>query len=65
VLDEANCPMRAREIHAVASELAGEPLRWTSAKGTLAAYTGGCEARFERVRRGHYRVGEHEVTLSG
>jgi hypothetical protein len=57
--------MRAREIHAVASELAGEPLRWTSVKAALAACADGSEARFERVRRGHYRVGEHEVTLSG
>ena len=56
VLEVANCPMRAREIHAAAEQLASEPLRWTSAKGTLAACTGGCEARFERVRRGHYRI---------
>jgi len=55
--------MRAREIHAAAEQLAGEPLRWTSVKGTLTAYTGGCEARFERVRRGHYRI--KKTQLSG
>jgi len=63
VLEEANCPMRAREIHAATEQLAGEPLRWTSVKGTLAAYTRGCEARFERVRRGHYRI--KKTRLSG
>lgn len=55
--------MRAREIHAAAEELAGEPLRWTSVKGTLIAYTGSCEARFKRVRRGHYRI--KKTRLSG
>jgi hypothetical protein len=65
VLEEANCPMRAREIHAVASELAGEPLRWTSVKGTLATYAEGSESRFERVRRGYYRIRGHVVRLPG
>jgi hypothetical protein len=65
VLEEANCPMRAREIHAAAEQLAGEPLRWTSVKGTLAAYAEGSKPRFERVRRGYYRIREHVVPLSG
>jgi hypothetical protein len=65
VLELAGEPMRAREIHAAAEQLAGEPLRWTSVKGTLAAYAEGCEARFERVRRGYYRIGRHAVQPSG
>ena len=56
VLGEATCPMRAREIHAAAEQLAGEPLPWTSVKGTLAAYVEGSEARFERVRHGYYQI---------
>jgi|SRR5665811_28551 hypothetical protein len=65
VLEEANCPMRAREIHATAEQLAGEPLRWSSVKAALAAYAEGSEARFERVRRGYYRIGRHAVQPSG
>ena len=57
--------MRAREIHAAAEQHAGEALRWTSVKGTLAAYAGGSEPRFERVRRGYYRTREHGVRPSG
>jgi len=48
--------MRAREIHAAAEQLAGEPLLWTSVKAALAAYAEGSEPRFERVRRGYYRI---------
>lgn len=46
--------MRAREIHVAAEYLVGEPLRWSSVKGTLAAYANGYEPRFERVRHGYY-----------
>ena len=56
VLERAGQPMRAREIHAAASELSGEPLLWTSVKGTLAAYAEGSKPRFERVDRGYYRI---------
>jgi predicted transcriptional regulator of viral defense system len=48
--------MRAREIHTTAEQLAGEPLRWTSVKAALAADSLGSKARFERVRRGCYRI---------
>ena len=63
VLEEANCPMRAREIHAAAEQLSGEPLLWSSVKGTLAAYVEGSDPRFERVRRGYYRIRAHGVRL--
>ena len=65
VLEEANCPMWAREIHTAAERLAGEPLRWSSVKGALAAYAEGSKPRFERVRRGYYRIREHVVRPSG
>jgi len=60
VLELAGEPMRAREIHAAAEQLAGEPLCWTSVKAALAD---GPEARFERVRRGYYRIREHVTQL--
>jgi len=63
VLELAEEPMRAREIHAAAEQLAGEPLRWTSAKAALAAYAEGSEARFEQFRRGYYRIRAHGVRL--
>ena len=52
VLEMADRPMRAREIHSAAEQLAGEPLMWTSVKGTLAAFAAGSSARFRRIRRG-------------
>ena len=56
VLERAERPMRACEIHAAAEELAGQPLLWTSVKGTLAAYACGADARFRRIRRGVYEL---------
>src|SRR5674476_1199527 len=54
VLELAGKPMRAREIHAAAEQLSGKPLRWSSVKGTLAAYAEGYDHRFDRVSRGVY-----------
>jgi hypothetical protein len=56
VLEQAGDPMQVREIHAAAEQLAGEPLLWKSVKAALAVNAEGDEARFERVRRGHYRI---------
>jgi hypothetical protein len=56
VLELAGEPMRAREIHAAACELADEPLLRTSVKAALAANAQSGEARFERVRHGYYRI---------
>jgi hypothetical protein len=61
VLEQAGEPMRAREIHAAAEQLAGKRLRWTSVKAALAADSVGSEARFERVRRGDYRIKEKRL----
>jgi hypothetical protein len=56
VLKLAGEPMRAREIHAAACELFGEPLLWESVKGALAANLTGEHPRFRRVRRGVYQT---------
>ena len=55
VLDKADRPMRACEIHAAAEDLAGERLLWTSVKAALAAGAVGLSPRFQRVRYGVYR----------
>jgi hypothetical protein len=65
VLELTEEPMLAREIHAAAERLAGEPLLWKSVKAALAVNAEGEEARFERVRRGYYRIREYVVPLSG
>jgi hypothetical protein len=56
--------MRVRETHAAAEYLAGETLLWTSVKAALAARAEGKEARFERVRRGSYRIKENRLWRS-
>ena len=56
VLEPAGAPMRTREIHTAAEQLSGEPLRWNSVNGVLAAYAVGIEARFERIRHGYYQI---------
>ena len=58
VLERAVEPMRAREIHAVACELAGKPLLRTSVKAALAAGVAGKSPRFRRVRNGVYQTAE-------
>lgn len=56
VLDRAGKPMRAREIHAAACELVGEPLLWKSVKAALSANVTGEHPRFRRVRHGVYQL---------
>ena len=56
VLELAGKPMRVREIHAAAEQLAGEPLLWKSAKAALAANVTGEHPRFRRVRHGVYQI---------
>ena len=55
VLEQAEQPMRAREIHAAAQEIVGKTLFRTSVKAALAAGTTGCSPRFQRVRHGVYQ----------
>jgi len=56
VLELAGKPMRAREIHAAACDLAGEPLRWESVKSALSADVTSEHPRFRRVRHGVYQL---------
>jgi hypothetical protein len=56
VLKRADGPMRAREIHIAAQQLAGDPLRWTSVKATLARGSAGPSPLFQRIRPGVYQL---------
>jgi len=56
VLKRAGKPMRVREIHAAACELAGKPLLWKSVKAALAGNVTGEHPRFRRVRHGVYQL---------
>jgi hypothetical protein len=56
VLERADQPLRASEIHAAANTRLGRPLSWSSVKGILSAYTLGGDRRFNRVRRGVYEL---------
>ena len=56
VLQLAGQPMRAREIHAAAEQLAGESFLWTSVKAALAAGASGRPPRFQRVGHGVYKL---------
>jgi len=64
ILERAGEPMRARDIYAGACELAGRPLLWSSVKSALAACAEGNEARFERIRRGFYKMRGNRVRRS-
>ena len=55
-LERAGKPMRAREIHEAACDLAGEPLLWKSVKAALSADVTGEHPCFRRVRRGVYQL---------
>jgi hypothetical protein len=56
VLERADRPMRACEIHLAACQLYGGPLRWPSVKDALSAYTRGGDRRFRRLERGVYEL---------
>jgi hypothetical protein len=56
VLELAGKPMRAREIHAAAEQLAGEPLRWNSVKAALATGGASKRPRFRRISHGVYQT---------
>jgi hypothetical protein len=56
VLEEADGPMLASEIHSAAEELAGQPLLRTSVKAALAAGSSGPPHRFGRVGHGVYQL---------
>jgi hypothetical protein len=56
VLELAEQPMRACDIHAAAEELLGRPIKWTSVKATLAEHAFGPRPRVQRVGYGRYRI---------
>ena len=56
VLEQSLGPMRAREMHAAAEALLGEPVRWGSVKACLAANVAGPVPRFVRVGPGRYEI---------
>jgi hypothetical protein len=56
LLELAGRPMRTREIHVAAEDLAGEPLLRTSVKAALSAGTTGKWPRFRRVGHGVYQA---------
>ena len=60
VLQQADRPMQAREIHAAAERLAGESLCWTSVKAALAAGALGRWPCFRRVGHGVYQLAARE-----
>lgn len=55
VLTAAEQPLRAREIHAVAQELAGTALSWNTVKDCLHKNARRPDSPIERVSRGSYR----------
>jgi hypothetical protein len=61
VLVQAGKPMRVREIHAAAEQLAGEPLLWKSVKAALSASVIGERPRFRRVRHGVYKTAKRDT----
>ena len=56
VLEHAEQPMRARDIHSTAEEPLGRPIKWTSVKATLADHARGPRPRFQRTGHGRYRI---------
>lgn len=56
VLTDRQEPMQARAIHAAVEALLGEPVRWGSVKGSLAANVSSSSPRFVRVGRGRYAL---------
>ena len=55
VLGDATGPLRAREIHAAAEELAEEPLSWNTVKDCLHKNARQPGSPIERVGHGRYR----------
>ena len=55
VLAASEQPLRAREIHAAAQRLAGEPLSWHTVKDSLFKSSCRPDVPIERVSHGRYR----------
>ena len=55
VLAAVDGPLRAREVHTAAQQLAGEPLSWNTAKDCLHKHARRPASPVERVGHGRYR----------
>ena len=55
VLAVADGPLRAREIHSAAQDMAGEPLSWNTVKDCLHKHARRPDSSIERVGHGRYR----------
>ena len=55
-LAAADRPLRAREIHSAAQELAGTPLSWNTVKDCLHKNARRLDSPVERVGHGRYRA---------
>ena len=62
--DDAQNPMRVRDIHLAAEALAGRSLRWGTVNSALSAYTIGGDRRFRRVGYGRYEICDRTNTDS-
>jgi hypothetical protein len=56
VLERAEQPLHAREIHAAAQIVLGGPVKRTTVKATLATNASGARPPFERTGYGLYRM---------
>jgi hypothetical protein len=54
-LAAADTPLRAREVHAVAEEIAKKPLSWNTIKDCLHKGAHRPDSPIERVSHGRYR----------
>ena len=61
VLEDSNCPLRVREVHAAVEELHGEPVPFSSVNEALSTHARGDGGRFRRVRYGTYEMAGPET----
>jgi len=58
VLAEADRPLRAREVHSAAEELAGTRLSWNTVKDCLHKNASRPDSPIDRVSHSRYRLSE-------
>jgi hypothetical protein len=64
ILESAEGPMHARDIHAAAEELLGAPVSWPSLKDYLSTHAQGERPRFQRVAPGVVSAGWQLLALA-
>jgi hypothetical protein len=65
LLERSERPMRAREIHAAACELAGRPLLWSTVRSALSVGVKGDRPRFRRLAWGVYEIAGFAKQVAG